>query len=97
MNPASARISRPGFRDSLHHDAGLRNAKTRPAICFRHGNAEPAIRRNILYEFFWKLTIGIPLQPIVSAVFLAFPVDGITNCHLFLGPPQIDHYSLHIS
>ncbi|MCY1535989.1 hypothetical protein D9M68_714240 [compost metagenome] len=82
MDGRSAGKARAGGGDGLHHQRGFGHAQAGAAVLLRHGDAQPAVARQVGVQRFREAAFAVALQPVFVGIAVTDAGDGIAQRQL---------------
>ena len=83
VNRRCGAVAAAGFRNGLHHNRGIDDAKTGTSVLFGDCNPQPTIAGQLLMQLSREAAYAIACQPELVVEFLADPQDRIADSLLF--------------
>ncbi|KAG0744167.1 hypothetical protein G6F24_016119 [Rhizopus arrhizus] len=76
-------------RDGLHHQCGFGHAQSGAAVFLRHGDAQPAVARQVGVQRLGKAAFAVAFQPVFIGVTVANARNGVTQRQLIGGEGKV--------
>ncbi|KAG1432866.1 hypothetical protein G6F57_022626 [Rhizopus arrhizus] len=76
-------------RDGLHHQCGFGHAQSGAAVILRHGDAQPAVARQVGVQRLGKAAFAVAFQPVFIGVTVANARNGVTQRQLIGGEGKV--------